>query len=67
MDAGRGWPSPASSRSARFCTARIDLVQAEAVRDLVDAVTPLQARAAYDQLEGTLTAEIAGVDRGCST
>jgi len=42
---------------------RIDLVQAEAVRDLVDAVTPLQARAAYDQLEGTLTAEIAALDR----
>ena len=37
---------------------RIDLVQAEAVRDLVNAVTPLQARAAFDQLEGTLTAGI---------
>ncbi len=47
-----------------FLHGRIDLVQAEAVRDLIDAVTPLQARAAYDQLEGTLTAEIAGVDRG---
>jgi tRNA modification GTPase len=42
---------------------RIDLVQAEAVRDLVDAVTPLQARAAYDQLEGTLTGEIREIDR----
>jgi tRNA modification GTPase len=47
-----------------FLHGRIDLVQAEAVRDLIDAVTPLQARAAYDQLEGTLTAEIAAVDRG---
>ncbi len=46
-----------------FLHGRIDLVQAEAVRDLIDAVTPLQARAAYDQLEGTLTSEIAGVDR----
>jgi tRNA modification GTPase len=45
-----------------FLRQRIDLVQAEAVRDLVDAVTPLQARAAYDQLDGTLTAEIAAVD-----
>ena len=30
-------------------------MQAEAVADLIDAVTPLQARAAFDQLEGTLT------------
>jgi tRNA modification GTPase len=37
-------------------------VQAEAVKDLVDAVTPLQARAAFDQLEGTLTARIADID-----
>jgi tRNA modification GTPase len=42
---------------------RIDLVQAEAIADLVDAVTPLQARAAMDQLEGTLTAAIGAVDR----
>ena len=46
-----------------FLHERIDLVQAEAVRDLVDAVTPLQARAAYDQLEGTLTERIAHIDR----
>ncbi len=45
-----------------FLRERIDLVQAEAVRDLVDAVTPLQARAAYDQLEGTLTTEIRAID-----
>jgi tRNA modification GTPase len=45
-----------------FLHERIDLVQAEAVRDLVDAVTPLQARAAYDQLEGTLTSQIRGID-----
>ena len=30
--------------------------------DLVDAVTPLQARAAFDQLEGTLTARIREID-----
>ena len=33
------------------------------LRDLVDAVTPLQARLAYDQLDGTLTAQIAGIDK----
>jgi tRNA modification GTPase len=41
---------------------RLDLVQAEAIADLVDAVTPLQARAAMDQLEGTLTSSIAAID-----
>ena len=45
-----------------FLNNRIDLVQAEAVADLIDAVTPLQARAAFDQLEGTLTERIAEID-----
>jgi tRNA modification GTPase len=45
-----------------FLNGRIDLVQAEAVADLVDAVTPLQARAAFDQLEGTLTGAIGRID-----
>src|SRR5918998_1171507 len=38
-----------------FLNGKLDLVQAEAVADLVDAVTPLPARTAFDQLEGTLT------------
>ena len=45
-----------------FLNGRLDLMQAEAVADLVDAVTPLQARAAFDQLEGTLTRAIAEID-----
>jgi len=45
-----------------FLNSRVDLTQAEAVADLVDAVTPLQARAAFDQLEGTLTGRIAAID-----
>src|SRR5437773_4336511 len=45
-----------------FLNGRIDLMQAEAVADLIDAVTPLQARAAFDQLEGTLTRAIGGMD-----
>jgi tRNA modification GTPase len=45
-----------------FLNGRIDLVQAEAVADLIDAVTPRQARAAFDQLEGTLTERIAEID-----
>jgi len=45
-----------------FLNGRIDLTQAEAVADLIDAATPLQARAAFDQLEGTLTRAIGDID-----
>jgi tRNA modification GTPase len=45
-----------------FLAGRMDLVQAEAVGDLVAAATPLQARVAFDQLEGTLTRRIATLD-----
>ena len=45
-----------------FLNGRVDLMQAEAVNDLIDAATPLQARAAFDQLDGTLTRAIAGID-----
>ena len=38
-----------------FLHGKRDLVQAEAVADLIDAATPLQARVAFDQLQGTLT------------
>jgi tRNA modification GTPase len=41
-----------------YLNGKIDLIQAEAVVDLVDAVTPAQARQAFDQLEGTLTREM---------
>ena len=45
-----------------FLNGKRDLVQAEAVADLVAAATPLQARVAFDQLDGTLTRRIAHVD-----
>ena len=45
-----------------FLNGRIDLIQAEAVRDLIEASTPLQARAAFDQLDGTMTRAIAHID-----
>jgi tRNA modification GTPase len=47
-----------------FLNDKCDLVQAEAVADLIDAVTPLQARTAFDQLEGTLTKRISTIDAG---
>jgi tRNA modification GTPase len=46
-----------------YLNGRIDLVQAEAVQDLVEAVTPLQARVAFDQLDGTLTGRIREIDQ----
>jgi tRNA modification GTPase len=45
-----------------YLNGRLDLMQAEAVADLIEAATPLQARAAFDQLEGTLTREIVAID-----
>jgi len=62
IDAGARLAEPGEFTFRAFLRGRIDLVQAEAVRDLVDAVTPLQARAAFDQLEGTLTAAIREID-----
>src|SRR6185437_12132654 len=41
---------------------RVNLVQAEAIGELIDAVTPLQARVAFDQLEGTLTSRLQMMD-----
>jgi tRNA modification GTPase len=62
MRRGARLAEPGEFTFRAFLNGRIDLVQAEAVRDLIDAVTPLQARAAFDQLEGTLTRDIGAID-----
>lgn len=62
VDEGARLAEPGEFTLRAFLNGRVDLVQAEAVRDLVDAVTPIQARAAFDQLEGTLTHRIAELD-----
>ncbi len=62
MQAGARLAEPGEFTLRAYLNGRLDLVQAEAVADLVEAVTPQQARAAMDQLEGTLTAEIARLD-----
>ena len=62
MNRGARLAEPGEFTLRAYLNGRIDLVQAEAVRDLVDAVTPLQARAAFDQLEGTLTERIREID-----
>jgi tRNA modification GTPase len=60
--AGARMARPGEFTFRAFLNARIDLVQAEAVADLIDAATPLQARMAFDQLEGTLSARIQMLD-----
>ncbi len=61
--AGARLAEPGEFTLRAFLNNKIDLVQAEAVADLIDAVTPLQARAAFDQLEGTLTQAIGEIER----
>ena len=63
IGAGARLAEPGEFTLRAFLNGRLDLVQAEAVADLVDAVTPLQARVAFDQLEGTLTRAIGALDR----
>ena len=60
--AGARLAEPGEFTLRAFVNDRMDLVQAEAVADLIDAVTPLQARVAFDQLEGTLTAAVGAID-----
>jgi tRNA modification GTPase len=61
MSIGARLAEPGEFTLRAFLNGRIDLMQAEAVGDLIDAATPLQARAAFDQLEGTLTRTIAEI------
>ena len=63
MRAGARLAEPGEFTLRAYLSGRLDLVQAEAVNDLINAVTPLQARSAFDQLEGTLTERIRRVDR----
>jgi tRNA modification GTPase len=61
IDSGARLAEPGEFTLRAFLNGRIDLMQAEAVADLIDAVTPLQARVAFDQLQGTLTGVIAAI------
>jgi tRNA modification GTPase len=61
--AGARLARPGEFTFRAFLNARIDLVQAEAVADLIEAATPLQAQVAFDQLEGALSTRIDALDR----
>jgi tRNA modification GTPase len=60
--AGARLAEPGEFSLRAFLNGKRDLIQSEAVADLIDAATPLQARVAFDQLEGTLTQRIARID-----
>ena len=62
IESGARPAEPGEFTLRAFLNGRIDLMQAEAVADLVDASTPLQARAAFDQLEGTLTRAVSEIE-----
>jgi tRNA modification GTPase len=62
--AGARLAQPGEFTLRAFLSGKLDLVQAEAVADLIAAATPLQARVAFDQLEGTLTRRITEIDAG---
>ena len=60
--AGARLANPGEFTFRAYLHGRIDLVQAEAIGELIDAVTPLQARVAFDQLDGTLTSRLRALD-----
>ena len=62
IDCGARLAEPGEFTLRAFLNGKRDLIQSEAVADLIDAATPLQARIAFDQLEGTLTERIGGID-----
>jgi len=61
--AGARLAEPGEFTFRAFLRGRIDLIQAEAIHDLVTSVTPRQARVAFDQLEGTATAAIGAIEQ----
>ena len=63
IEAGARLAEPGEFTFRAYLNGRINLPQAEAVADLADAVTPRQARAAFDQLEGTMTSIVQKIDQ----
>jgi tRNA modification GTPase len=61
--AGARPASPGEFTRRAVLNAKLDLVQAEAVGDLIDAVAPAQARAALRQLDGGLSRRLAELRR----
>ena len=64
VGAGARLARPGEFTLRAFVNGRVDLVQAEAIADLIESITPAQARQAFDQLEGTLSGAIGAIERG---
>lgn len=58
-DAGARPAAPGEFTRRAVLNGKVDLVQAEAIGDLIDAVAPAQARAALRQLDGGLSRRLA--------
>jgi len=61
-DGGARLAAPGEFTLRAFLNGRLDLSQAEAVADLIEAATPLQARVAFDQLNGTVTGAVREIE-----
>jgi tRNA modification GTPase len=59
LDGGARLAEPGEFTLRAFLNARIDLPQAEAVRDLIDATTLYQARIAAQQVDGSVSRRVA--------
>ena len=63
LAAGARLASPGEFTQRAFLNGRLDLAQAEAVRDLIDSTTLYQARVAVQQVEGGLSRRLAPIKK----
>jgi tRNA modification GTPase len=63
MGAGARLAEPGEFTLRAFRNGRLDLAQAEAVRDLIESTTVYQARVAMQQVEGGLSRRLAAIKR----
>ena len=63
LAAGARLAAPGEFTQRAFLNGRLDLAQAEAVRDLIDATTLYQARVAVQQVEGGLSRRLAPIKK----
>ncbi len=63
LDRGARLAEPGEFTMRGFLHGRIDLTQAEAVRDLIESQTLFQAKAAAQQLEGALSRRVAPIKK----
>jgi tRNA modification GTPase len=58
VDQGARPATPGEFTMRAFLNGRIDITQAEAIRDLIEARTSFQAKVAHDQVRGRISAEV---------